>query len=115
MTRCRSGHRRADRYRAWNLSRKAVVITSGTFLRGLLHVGEHTKAGGRMGDTESNLSSSLAALGFEVGRFKTGTPCRINRNSIDFEECEIQLGDEPPPAFQFSAAGCGADRQIFSP
>lgn len=92
----------------------AVVITSGTFLRGLLHVGEHTKPGGRMGDGESNLSSSLAALGFEVGRFKTGTPCRINRNSINFDECEIQHGDQPPPRFSFLPLDPAKATDIFS-
>jgi tRNA uridine 5-carboxymethylaminomethyl modification enzyme len=80
---------------------RAVVITSGTFLRGLLHVGENQKPGGRMADASSGLSENLRGLGFEVGRFKTGTPCRINRRSIDFSKCEIQLGDEPPPRFAF--------------
>jgi tRNA uridine 5-carboxymethylaminomethyl modification enzyme len=79
----------------------AVVVTSGTFLRGLLHVGTHTRPGGRMADTSSGLSESLRVLGFEVGRFKTGTPCRINRQSIDFARCERQDGDVPPPYFSF--------------
>ena len=93
---------------------RAVVITSGTFLRGLLHVGEHTKAGGRMGDTESNLSTRLAALGFDVGRFKTGTPCRINRGSIDFSKCEIQHGEHPPPRFSYLPLEEAASTDIFS-
>ena len=80
---------------------QAVVITSGTFLRGLLHVGEHQTPGGRMADASSGLSDSLRAMGFEVGRFKTGTPCRISRRSIDFSRCQVQLGDEPPPRFSF--------------
>ena len=80
---------------------RGVVITSGTFLRGLLHVGENQKPGGRMADASSSLSENLRGLGFEVGRFKTGTPCRLNRRSIDFSKCEIQLGDEPPPRFSF--------------
>lgn len=80
---------------------RSVVITSGTFLRGLLHVGEHQKAGGRMADTASGLSDNFRQLGFEVGRFKTGTPCRISGRSIDFSKCQIQLGDEPPPRFSF--------------
>lgn len=80
---------------------EAVVITAGTFLRGLLHVGSYSKAGGRMADASSSLSEALKELGFEVGRFKTGTPCRINRRSIDFSRCEVQLGDEPPPFFSF--------------
>ncbi|HEY7000389.1 MAG TPA: tRNA uridine-5-carboxymethylaminomethyl(34) synthesis enzyme MnmG [Candidatus Udaeobacter sp.] len=80
---------------------RSVVITSGTFLRGLLHVGEATKPGGRMADASSSLSDSLRHLGFEVGRFKTGTPCRLNARSIDFSQCAIQLGDQPPPTFSF--------------
>ncbi len=79
----------------------AIVVTSGTFLRGLLHVGAHTRPGGRMADASSGLSESLRQLGFEVGRFKTGTPCRINRRSINFDRCEEQLGDVPPPYFSF--------------
>src|SRR5215472_12734266 len=78
-----------------------VVITSGTFLRGLLHVGEKSKPGGRMGDATSNLSTTLQQLGFEIGRFKTGTPCRLNSRSIDFSRCSIQPGDEPPCGFAF--------------
>jgi tRNA uridine 5-carboxymethylaminomethyl modification enzyme len=79
----------------------AVVVTSGTFLRGLLHVGAHSRPGGRMADVSSGLSEALRRLGFEVGRFKTGTPCRINRRSINFDRCEKQLGDVPPPYFSF--------------
>ena len=78
-----------------------VVITSGTFLRGLLHVGDKSKPGGRMADASSGLSENLKELGFEVGRFKTGTPCRINGRTIDFERCKVQPGDEPPPRFSF--------------
>jgi tRNA uridine 5-carboxymethylaminomethyl modification enzyme len=80
---------------------QAVVITAGTFLRGLLHVGDSSRAGGRMADTSSPLSDNLRHLGFETGRFKTGTPCRINSRSINFSKCEIQLGDTPPPRFSF--------------
>lgn len=83
------------------IATRSVVITSGTFLRGLLHVGETTKPGGRMADASSGLSDNLQQLGFQVGRFKTGTPCRLNARSIDFSRCEIQLGDEPPPRFSF--------------
>ena len=83
------------------ISAKSTVVTSGTFLRGLLHVGENSKPGGRMADTHSSLSESLRKLGFAVGRFKTGTPCRLNARSIDFSRCEIQPGDEPPPRFAF--------------
>src|SRR5207244_4450401 len=80
---------------------RSIVITAGTFLRGLLHVGEQSKAGGRMADTASSLSDSIRALGFEAGRFKTGTPCRLNGNSIDFGSLEVQGGDEPPPRLSF--------------
>jgi tRNA uridine 5-carboxymethylaminomethyl modification enzyme len=84
-----------------------VVITAGTFLRGLLHVGDARKPGGRMADAHSTLSESLKHMGFEVHRFKTGTPCRLNGRSIDFDRCQIQVGDEPPPRFSFQAPGDG--------
>ena len=77
------------------------MITTGTFMHGLLHVGLQNQAGGRMGDGVSTLSESLRELGFELGRFKTGTPCRLNARSIDFTRCERQDGDEPPPRFSF--------------
>ncbi|HUF61869.1 MAG TPA: tRNA uridine-5-carboxymethylaminomethyl(34) synthesis enzyme MnmG [Verrucomicrobiales bacterium] len=80
---------------------RAVVITTGTFMRGLLHVGLQNQAGGRMGDTLSTLSDNLRELGFETGRFKTGTPCRLHMRSVDLERCERQDGDEPPPRFSF--------------
>ena len=80
---------------------RSVIITTGTFMRGLLHVGLQNQAGGRMGDSVSTLSDSLKQLGFEIGRFKTGTPCRLNGRSIDFSQCEKQGGDEPPPPFSF--------------
>src|SRR5919197_419781 len=83
------------------IATRSVVVTSGTFLRGLLHLGKATKPGGRMADASSSLSDNLQPLGFEVGRFKTGTPCRLNARSIDFSACEIQLGDEPAPTFSF--------------
>ena len=86
---------------------RTVVITSGTFLRGLLHVGESSKPGGRMADTSSGLSENLRQLGFEVGRFKTGTPCRLNARSIDFSRCAIQLGEEPAPTFAFDSEAVG--------
>ena len=89
------------------IAARSIVITSGTFLRGLLHVGENRKPGGRMADASSTLSEKLRQLGFRVGRFKTGTPCRLNARSIDFSRCEIQLGDEPPPRFAFHDEGIG--------
>ncbi len=82
-------------------STKSVVISAGTFMRGLLHVGMQNQTGGRMGDSISTLSDSLRVLGFEVKRFKTGTPCRLNGRSIDFTQCQLQPGDEPAPRFSF--------------
>jgi tRNA uridine 5-carboxymethylaminomethyl modification enzyme len=79
----------------------AVIVTTGTFMRGLLHVGLQNQAGGRMGDAASSLSDSLRELGFEIGRFKTGTPCRLVGRSIDFSACARQDGDVPPPPFTF--------------
>ena len=94
---------------------RAVVITSGTFLRGLLHLGQSSKPGGRMADTSSSLSDNLRQLGFQVGRFKTGTPCRLNGRSIDFSHCTIQLGDEPPPTFAFETEEIAGSRdEIFT-
>jgi tRNA uridine 5-carboxymethylaminomethyl modification enzyme len=78
---------------------RSVVVTTGTFLRGLLHVGLRNQSGGRMGDGVSTLSDNLRELGFEIGRFKTGTPCRLNGRSINFWRCERQDGDIPPPRF----------------
>jgi len=94
---------------------RTVVITSGTFLRGLLHVGDNTKPGGRMADASSSLSANLQELGFQIGRFKTGTPCRLNARSIDLTRCSIQPGDEPPLGFAFNPEeiGTGAD-EIFT-
>ncbi|PYL86775.1 MAG: tRNA uridine-5-carboxymethylaminomethyl(34) synthesis enzyme MnmG, partial [Verrucomicrobia bacterium] len=93
---------------------RSVVMTSGTFLRGLLHVGENSKPGGRMADASSALSENLRRLGFVVGRFKTGTPCRLNRRSIEFSQCEIQRGDEPPPRFAFHADATSPINDIFT-
>src|SRR5438045_7329737 len=92
---------------------RGVVVTSGTFLRGLLHVGEKSRPGGRMADASSVLSTKLRELGFDVRRFKTGTPCRLNARSIDFSRCEIQLGDEPPPWFAFHE-NKGEEGEIFT-
>lgn len=80
---------------------RSIVVTTGTFMRGLLHVGLRNQAGGRLGDTVSTLSDSLRDLGFEVGRFKTGTPCRLLAKSIDFTVCDRQDGDEPTPLFSY--------------
>jgi tRNA uridine 5-carboxymethylaminomethyl modification enzyme len=93
---------------------RAVVISSGTFMRGLLHVGLQNQAGGRMGDAISTLSDSLKSLGFEVKRFKTGTPCRINSRSIDFSRCEEQPGDDPPPRFSYLSGVLPEDQGQFT-
>jgi tRNA uridine 5-carboxymethylaminomethyl modification enzyme len=93
---------------------RTAVITAGTFLRGLLHVGGNSKPGGRMADAASNLSSSLRELGFQVGRFKTGTPCRVNRRSIDFSKCEVQHGEEPAAQFSYLPRSSAGAAEIFS-
>jgi tRNA uridine 5-carboxymethylaminomethyl modification enzyme len=93
---------------------KSVVVTTGTFMRGLLHVGQQNQAGGRMGDSVSTLSDNLREIGFEIGRFKTGTPCRLNARSIDFDRCERQDGDVPPPLFSYGGADFGGAEQPFT-
>src|SRR5438477_2999848 len=93
---------------------KAIVITAGTFLRGLLHVGEQSKPGGRMADASSSLSDSIRALGFEAGRFKTGTPCRLNANSIDYSSLDVQVGDDPPPRLSFLDRVLGEKDESFT-
>ena len=81
---------------------KTVVITTGTFLRGLMHIGSNQQSGGRAGDAAAmNLSASLKEAGLELGRLKTGTPPRLLRKSIDFSKTEAQPGDEPVPYFTF--------------
>ena len=82
---------------------KAIVLTNGTFLGGLMHCGANSAEGGRAGDEASHgISESLRELGFEVGRMKTGTPARIDSRSIDFSQLEEQAGDEEPSKFSFS-------------
>ncbi len=79
---------------------KAVILTTGTFLMGRLHVGQEQQDGGRMGEPPARgLSASLKELGFRIGRMKTGTPCRIDGRTIDFQSLERQPGDLPLPAF----------------
>jgi len=78
-----------------------VILSAGTFMGGLMHVGLRNEKGGRMGDATSHVSESLKRLGFQVERFKTGTPCRLNARSIDFSKCERQDGDTPVPKFSF--------------
>lgn len=82
---------------------KAVIVCTGTFLKGLIHIGEYQEHSGRLGDFSSEtLSDSLRKLGFPVLRLKTGTPPRINGESIDFSKCEIQHPDNNPVPFSYS-------------
>lgn len=106
---------------------KTVILSAGTFMRGLLHIGETQFAGGRAGDKPSvGLSASLEALGFSLGRLKTGTPPRIHRRSIDMNQVEVQPGDEgvcfsfdPPETSGLPQVPCyityttGATKQII--
>jgi tRNA uridine 5-carboxymethylaminomethyl modification enzyme len=80
---------------------KKTVITTGTFLKALMHVGDRNVAGGRMGDGSSGFSDELKRLGFQVERLKTGTPPRLNKRSIDFTKMEPQHGDNPTPNFSY--------------
>jgi tRNA uridine 5-carboxymethylaminomethyl modification enzyme len=85
-----------------NLSCRAVVVTTGTFLNGLIHIGMETASAGRLGDPPAaHLSASLKKLGLKLGRFKTGTPARIARDSVDFSAAQIQPGDDLPVPFSF--------------
>ncbi len=81
----------------------AVILTTGTFLKALMHMGEAKTRGGRAGDASAEaLSDSLTGCGFELARFKTGTPCRLNGRTIDFSKCERQPGDAEPRPFSFA-------------
>lgn len=82
---------------------QAVILTTGTFLKGLIHVGESRRPGGRIGEPSAQgLSDSLRVLGFEVGRLKTGTPPRLNARTIRMEELQPHWGDAEPQPFSFS-------------
>ncbi|MDZ7364054.1 MAG: tRNA uridine-5-carboxymethylaminomethyl(34) synthesis enzyme MnmG [candidate division KSB1 bacterium] len=81
---------------------RTVVLTAGTFLNGVIHVGLTNYSAGRAGEfAAKGMTESLLELGFETGRLKTGTPPRLNGRTIDFSKTEIQPGDEPPPPFSF--------------
>ncbi len=81
---------------------RAVILTTGTFLKAIMHTGESKAEGGRAGDKSSlGVSGALTSLGFELRRFKTGTPARLNGRTIDYSRCEIQPGDETPEPFSF--------------
>lgn len=81
---------------------KAVIVTTGTFLNGLIHIGLDNFMAGRAGEFPSiGLSDSLRSLGFKMGRLKTGTPPRLDSKTIDFSKTEVQFGDDPPTPFSF--------------
>lgn len=82
---------------------RAVILTTGTFLKALMHMGEAQTRGGRAGDQSAeSLSESLTSCGFQLARFKTGTPCRVNGRTIDFSKTEFQPGDADPRPFSFA-------------
>ena len=84
------------------ISARTIVVTTGTFLRGLMHTGPIRTEGGRVGEAAAKgLSRSLSRLGLTLGRFKTGTPPRVSRDSVDYAACVAQRGDEPPVPFSF--------------
>ncbi len=88
--------------RGWKISARAVVLTTGTFMDGKIFIGEYEEACGRLGESAAiGLGSSLRRLGFDVGRLKTGTPARVRRSSLDFDELEVQPGDEEVLPFSF--------------
>ncbi|MGH6927872.1 MAG: tRNA uridine-5-carboxymethylaminomethyl(34) synthesis enzyme MnmG, partial [Dongiaceae bacterium] len=81
---------------------QAAIVTTGTFLRGLIHIGEVMSAAGRVGEPPSvGLSATLRRLGFPLGRLKTGTPPRLDGRTIDWSSLEMQAGDEPPVPFSY--------------
>jgi tRNA uridine 5-carboxymethylaminomethyl modification enzyme len=89
----------------------AVVLTTGTFLSAIMHTGEVKTPGGRAGEgTTTGISGALGRLGFRVERFKTGTPCRLNGRTIDFNQCELQPGDDDPEPFSFLTDDAGRHR-----
>jgi tRNA uridine 5-carboxymethylaminomethyl modification enzyme len=90
----------------------AVVLTTGTFLRGVIHIGDVSRPGGRMGDKPSvRLAERLDAMGLPLGRLKTGTPPRLASDSIDWSILDMQPADDEPTMFSFLSRGpCSADR-----
>jgi tRNA uridine 5-carboxymethylaminomethyl modification enzyme len=88
------------------LKTPSVVLATGTFLRGLLHCGLDQRTGGRLGEPAATaLSDSLRSLGFTLGRLKTGTPPRVHRDSVDYDRCDVQHGDESPAPFSWMTDG----------
>lgn len=97
----------------------AVILTTGTFLNGVIHIGKKSISGGRKGEsTSSDLSKSLTQLGFRLGRLKTGTPPRLHRDSIDWSRTDKQPGEIPPPFFSYalqSTSEAGDQENRLSP
>ena len=88
--------------RGWKISAKAVVLTTGTFMNAKIFIGEYDAPCGRLGEAGAyGLGDNLRRLGFDVGRLKTGTPARVRRSSLDFDELEVQEGDEEMLPFSF--------------
>ncbi len=82
---------------------KSVVLTNGTFLNGIIHIGEKQFGGGRTGEAAAKgITEQLVGLGFEAGRMKTGTPPRVDGRSLDYSKMEVQFGDEAPEKFSYS-------------
>src|SRR6187401_2974379 len=82
---------------------KSVVLTNGTFLNGVIHIGEKQFGGGRAGEkAATGITEQLTTLGFEAGRMKTGTPPRVDGRSLDYDRMEIQPGDEPAGRFSYT-------------
>ena len=99
--------------RGQRIEGKAVILTTGTFLRGMIHIGTEQTPAGRMGDPPSNaLSDQLKELGFNLRRLKTGTTPRLDGSSIDFRGLEAQPGDENPRLFSFMSSGAPALPQL---
>ena len=93
-----------------NYTASAVIVTTGTFLNGLIHVGFRSQQGGRISEFSSTgISASLRSMGFTLGRLKTGTPPRVDGRNIDFDRTTVQEGDTPPPVFSFET------REITNP
>jgi tRNA uridine 5-carboxymethylaminomethyl modification enzyme len=89
-----------------------VILTTGTFLKGLIHIGDRNYSAGRAGDfAVHGLSESLVSLGFKVGRLKTGTCPRLDSRTVDYSELVVQDGDQPPQPFSFSSSGV-TQRQV---
>jgi len=92
---------------------RALVVTTGTFLNGLVHIGPDQRPSGRAGEPPSrNLAESLKSFGFRHGRLKTGTPPRLDRRSIDFTRFEVERGDDPPVPFSFATAAIDRDQIV---